>query len=130
MNLNRLMALRKEKSWSLQYVSDQLGMAKSTYAGYESGYRRPSLEAITAMADLFETSVDYILGRIPDPLTHSHQSGLTNEEPIELSTFPDVTLSIDDINLSQDDLCQFVAFIRARREMEQSCPKKDSALSK
>ncbi|WP_370297868.1 helix-turn-helix domain-containing protein [Ammoniphilus sp. YIM 78166] len=35
-------------------------MAKSTYAGYGSGYREPSLETIRKLADLLETSVDYI----------------------------------------------------------------------
>lgn len=40
MNLDRLTELRKKKNWSLQYTADLLGIAKSTYAGYESGYRR------------------------------------------------------------------------------------------
>ncbi|MCL6587740.1 MAG: helix-turn-helix transcriptional regulator, partial [Anoxybacillus sp.] len=42
----RLSELRKKKKWSLQYIADQLNIAKSTYAGYESGYRQPSLEAV------------------------------------------------------------------------------------
>jgi transcriptional regulator with XRE-family HTH domain len=46
----------------LQYTADQLGIAKSTYAGYESGYRQPSLDALKELAVLFETSVDYLLG--------------------------------------------------------------------
>lgn len=46
MIVNRLTTLRKAKRWSLQYTADRLGIAKSTYAGYESGHRRPSLETI------------------------------------------------------------------------------------
>ncbi|EFD8206289.1 helix-turn-helix transcriptional regulator, partial [Escherichia coli] len=40
MILDRLTTLRKKKKWSLQHTADRLGIAKSTYAGYESGYRR------------------------------------------------------------------------------------------
>lgn len=116
MNLNKLMNLRKENGWSLQYVSSQLGVAKSTYAGYESGYRRPSLEALISMADLFDTSVDYILGRVDDPVSHSAHK----EKAIELSRFPDVALSIDENILSESEMQLFVAFIRAKREIEQT----------
>ncbi len=116
MNLNRLMALRKEKGWSLQYVSDQLGMAKSTYAGYESGYRRPSLEAIKSMAELFDTSVDYILGRTDTPFAVLGQS----DGSLELTPFLETALSVDGIVLSQEELQHFIAFIRAKREIEQT----------
>ena len=119
MNLNRLMALRKEKNWSLQYVSDQLGMAKSTYAGYESGYRRPSLEAITAMADLFHTSVDYILGRVDEPGAFADQSNRHDEKTADLYNLENCTLSVDGQALSEEEIRQFIAFIKAKRELEQ-----------
>ena len=69
MILNRLTTLRKSKRWSLQYTADRLGIAKSTYAGYESGHRRPSLETINLLAGLYDTSTDYILGRVDYPIS-------------------------------------------------------------
>lgn len=119
MNLNRLMALRKERNWSLQYVSDQLGMAKSTYAGYESGYRRPSLEAIAAMADLFHTSVDYILGRVDEPGTYIDPPNCQAEKMIDLNHLTNYTLSVDGRVLSEEEIRQFVAFIKTKWELEQ-----------
>ncbi|GAA3326091.1 hypothetical protein GCM10020331_060590 [Ectobacillus funiculus] len=44
-----------------QQIASEL--PKSTYAGYESGYREPPLHALCQMADLFDTTVDYILAR-------------------------------------------------------------------
>lgn len=123
MNLNRLMALRKERRWSLQYVSDQLGMAKSTYAGYESGYRRPSLEAISAMADLFGTSVDYILGRISEPVNFSSQANHGDRETIDLSNLANTILSVDGQALSEEEIRQFVAFVKAKWELEKPIQK-------
>ena len=43
--LERLSKLRKIKM--VQETADRLGIAKSTYAGYENGYRLPSLQSLS-----------------------------------------------------------------------------------
>ncbi|MCQ6268248.1 helix-turn-helix domain-containing protein [Fictibacillus sp. WQ 8-8] len=115
MILTRLTTLRKDKRWSLQYTADRLGIAKSTYAGYESGHRRPSLEAIAQIADLFDTSTDYILGRV------DHQTPQLVEDTspcMELTDLSSLNLSVDGISLSKEEMQQFIAFIRAKRQLE------------
>jgi transcriptional regulator with XRE-family HTH domain len=108
--LGHLSELRKKRKWSLQDTADQLGMAKSTYAGYESGYREPSLQSLMQMADLFETTVDFIIGR-----TEEDQDTI---EIRDLLNSPDHRLSIDGEPLSSDELIDFVAFVRMRRLMK------------
>ncbi len=76
---------------------------QSTYAGYENGYRLPSLQSLSKIADLFDTSVDYILGRIE----HSHQ----NKDVIDITRLlndPDPTLLIDGEALSTEEDNRFV----------------------
>ncbi|MGN4817125.1 helix-turn-helix domain-containing protein [Bacillus cereus group sp. MYBK163-2] len=110
--LERLSELRKSKKWSLQDTADQLGIAKSTYAGYETGYRWPSLQSLSKIADLFNTSVDYILGRTDD---------VRSENVIELAEImknPDKTISIDGESLSTDEIIEFIAFMRSKRELK------------
>lgn len=110
--LERLSELRKKKKWSLQDTADRLGIAKSTYAGYENGYRLPSLHSLTKIADLFDTSVDYILGRTEDV---QHRKSV-----IEITTLlkgPDYKLSIDEESLSPDEIIEFIAFVRSKREL-------------
>ncbi|WP_454861369.1 helix-turn-helix domain-containing protein [Peribacillus frigoritolerans] len=122
MILNRLTTLRKSKRWSLQYTADRLGIAKSTYAGYESGHRRPSLETINLLAGLYDTSTDYILGRV------DYQSkDMDNESPqvMELTDLPDMKLAVDGISLSEEETIQFIAFIRAKREVEKNRDKQN-----
>jgi len=63
---DRLAQLRKEKGYSMQEMANRLGIAKSTYAGYESNYREPSLDMIKKMAGFFDVSTDYLLGRSDD----------------------------------------------------------------
>jgi transcriptional regulator with XRE-family HTH domain len=97
--------LRKKKNWSQQEAADRLGIAKSTYAGYESGYRRPPLQALIQIADLFEVSIDDLLGR------KSHQI----IEATDLFQNENQHLSIDNIPLDMDELSDIVAFIRVKR---------------
>jgi transcriptional regulator with XRE-family HTH domain len=115
----RLSELRKKKKWSLQYTADRLGIAKSTYAGYESGYRQPSLEAVKELARLFETSVDYLLGSVDSPcLNKNQENDLSPIELTEKNILTKVRLTIDGQILSEDELKQCIAFIRVKRELE------------
>ncbi|WP_306008682.1 helix-turn-helix domain-containing protein [Bacillus sp. MMSF_3353] len=110
--LERLSELRKNQKWSLQDTADRLGIAKSTYAGYENGYRLPSLQSLAKIADLFDTSVDYIIGRTEN----SHQI----KDIIEITKLlkePDQTLLIDGEVLSTEELIDFIAFVRSKREL-------------
>lgn len=107
--LEHLSELRKKRKWSLQDTADQLGMAKSTYAGYESGYREPSLQSLSQIADLFETTVDFILGRTTE-----------DKELIEITQLinhSDHGLTIDRQQMSSDELIDFIAFVRMKRKM-------------
>ncbi|MDM5294464.1 helix-turn-helix transcriptional regulator [Peribacillus simplex] len=127
MILNRLTALRKGKRWSLQYTADRLGIAKSTYAGYESGHRRPSLETINLLAGLYETSTDYILGRVDYPVFQSGNVSTESSQVMELTDFPNMELAVDGTSLSEEEMIQFIAFIRSKREFEVNRNKQNEA---
>jgi len=58
----RLKQLRKKRKLTMQEVADYVGVAKSTYAGYESGYRQPTIESIQTISRKLRTSADYLLG--------------------------------------------------------------------
>ena len=42
----------------------------------ESSQRSPSFEVLTALADFFDVSLDYLCGRSDNP--HSHKEGVDN----------------------------------------------------
>ncbi|WP_431801604.1 helix-turn-helix domain-containing protein [Halobacillus andaensis] len=112
MKLTRLTKLRKERMWTLQETADQLGIAKSTYAGYESGYRQPSLDSLIKLADIMDTSIDYLLNRIEDS-----QSPMNNKT-IHLEHFDQNEkweIRLDDKSLTKEELNDFIAFVRSKR---------------
>lgn len=57
----KLKALRLENDMTQKYVAARLNVARSTIAGYETKNRQPSHEKLTALANLFHVSVDYLL---------------------------------------------------------------------
>lgn len=58
----RLRKLRLESKQTMDTVSKAVGIAKSTYAGYESEFRQPSLDKLAFFADYFNVTTDYLLG--------------------------------------------------------------------
>ena len=48
-------------------LAAKLGMTQTQYFRYEQGYRDVPSDILIALADLYQTSTDYILGRTDDP---------------------------------------------------------------
>ena len=59
---DRLKKLRDEYAWTQKQVSEKLNMNPRTYSSYENNDREPNSEVLISIADLFNVSVDYLLG--------------------------------------------------------------------
>jgi transcriptional regulator with XRE-family HTH domain len=59
----RLKALRTAKNLSHAALGDKLGVSKALVGHWETGFRLPSLETADALADYFNVSLDYLVGR-------------------------------------------------------------------
>lgn len=59
----RLKHLRSEKGLTQAELAKALSIGESTVSFYESGKRQPDYETLTRLADLFQVSIDFILGR-------------------------------------------------------------------
>lgn len=64
---DRIRQLRAEKGVSQQKVADALGITKTGYQFYEYGTQSPSFAILPRIADFFDVSADYLLGRSDDP---------------------------------------------------------------
>lgn len=71
--------LRKEKSLSQKQVSADLGISQALLSHYEKGIRECSLDFIVKVADYYDVSCDYLLGRTPQ----------RNNEGYDKTVFPD-----------------------------------------
>jgi Predicted transcriptional regulators len=59
----RLKEARKERGFTAQQMANLLGIELRSYRNYESGDRQPSLDFLVMIANLFDVSTDYLLGR-------------------------------------------------------------------
>lgn len=60
---DRLQKLRKDKGLTQKDIADLIKIAPSTVGMYEQGRRDPDTETLRILADYFNVSVDYLLGR-------------------------------------------------------------------
>lgn len=63
----RLKRLREKQRRKQYIVSELCGLNRSAIRRYERGERKPGADELTAIADYFEVSVDYLLGRTENP---------------------------------------------------------------
>ena len=59
----RLKELRKEKGLTQSQVAYDLGTKQPIYHQWESEKRSPSIETLLKLADYFDVSIDYLVGR-------------------------------------------------------------------
>ncbi len=59
--MNRIKFLREELNMTQQELADKLDGAKSTIAMYEKGNRKPSMEVLIKLSEIFHCSIDYLL---------------------------------------------------------------------
>jgi len=89
----RLKKLREEKDLTQAQVAKILGVSRTTYTQYETGKSEPDLATVSKLAEIYETSVDFLLGKtdIPTPIetiaAHHDGEEWTQEELEEIERF-------------------------------------------
>ncbi|MCL2486372.1 MAG: helix-turn-helix domain-containing protein [Oscillospiraceae bacterium] len=66
MIFRRVKDLREDNDYKQKQLADYLYVKQSTYSDYENGKINIPVEALTRLADFYNTSVDYLLGRTDD----------------------------------------------------------------
>ena len=59
----RLIEQRKLNKMTQREMADILGIKQPSYIRYEKGDAEPSLESLVKIADIFDVSIDFLLGR-------------------------------------------------------------------
>ena len=85
-------SLRKKRDYSAQQVADGCEMSLGVYKKYESGERGVGVPALSKLADFYNVSVDYLLGRKTseqtalDELAGEFNMTLLEKKIVELNT--------------------------------------------
>lgn len=63
----RIRDLREDADLTQKQVGEAINVPQRTYAYYESGQCMVPPQVLCALADFYNVSVDYILGRVDEP---------------------------------------------------------------
>lgn len=85
----RLKTLRKEAGLTQVDVAEKLGISQPAYASWERGVKKPTQENLVKIAQIFNVSIDYLVGNSEEKLDEldniellfrMNSKGLTEEE--------------------------------------------------
>ena len=67
---DRLVLLRKSRRLTQKQLALNLQMSELAIQHYEAQRRKPAFDVLLALADYFDVSLDYLVGRSDDPTRH------------------------------------------------------------
>ena len=80
----RLKYMRKLRNLSQEELGKKINSTKGTISNYENEYSTPSNEVLKDLADVLDTTTDYLLGRSDDPQLTEKQERMIDEESREI----------------------------------------------
>ena len=90
----RLKEEREDKGMSQQHLAKMLGIGRSTLAGYEAGNSTPPLDILIKYADIFDTTLDYLVCR-----TNNRDAKITEDDTLKISHNKNVSITKDQFDL-------------------------------
>lgn len=77
---DRLRDLRQSQNITLAQLAKQLNLNIRQIVRYEAGEADPAADVVSRMADVFNVSADYLLGRTDDPTPCAQSADLSPAE--------------------------------------------------
>lgn len=63
MEFENIRSLRVDKGLTQRQIGDYLGISQNTYSQYEIGVLKYPVDVLIKLADLYQVSIDYLVGR-------------------------------------------------------------------
>lgn len=76
----RLKLLRTERKLTQEQFATAVGITKASVSKFENGIKTPSRETLEKIADHFNVTTDYLLGRSDDPELNEQENNIVTEE--------------------------------------------------
>jgi HTH-type transcriptional regulator, competence development regulator len=92
----RLRFLRKKRNMTQKDLADRFNLGESTIGMYERDEREPSFEFVKQLADFFNVTTDYLLGRTDNPNPPEK-----DDIPEELNTLAKINQLIKEYGIEQ-----------------------------
>lgn len=67
---DRLISIRRQRGVTQRQLAESIGVSEIAVQNYENQRRKPAFDVLIALADYFDVSLDYLVGRSDDPQRH------------------------------------------------------------
>jgi transcriptional regulator with XRE-family HTH domain len=117
---NRIAFLRDQRGLTQEELSSSLGISRAALSHYEKNRREPDTETLGKIADLFQVSLDYLVGRTSQSTATLDADVRQFADELELADaelLERFALTIDGRKLTAEEARRFIAFVRAERNM-------------
>ncbi|MDF2713109.1 MAG: Xre family transcriptional regulator [Paenibacillus sp.] len=118
---DRIAYLREKRSLTQEELSIKLGISRAALSHYETNRRQPDYETLRNIANFFDISLDYLLGRTKDPQTvldHDIREFVDSLELSDENILEKFMLTVDGRKLTPEEAKRFIAFVRAERSLK------------
>lgn len=99
----RLKELRLQNKLTQQELGELVHVSKVSISGYERGDRSPDRDTLTALADYFGVSIDYLLGR-------DHSTDFLSEKQRTVAQQIDETFTSEEMT----SILDYISFVKQR----------------
>ena len=101
--MRNLKLLREEKGISQQKLAEAISSTQQAIHRYENGDYEPDIHTMSSMADFFDTSIDYLVGRT---------SIRKKIEPVERYALnPEETKMVDDVRSLTPEYRKYISTV-------------------
>lgn len=104
--VDRLKEMRARHGFSQDYVAIRVGLKRTNIANYESGRNVPPVDKLNDLANVYHTSVDYLIGR-----TNSSEPLLHQNDAISIQDIKHLKLTYAGLQLTDEDKERIVNMI-------------------
>ncbi|WP_224930414.1 helix-turn-helix domain-containing protein [Bacillus safensis] len=109
---DRIRSLREKHNLTQEQIAKKIGISRGTYAHYEINKRRPDYETLIKIAEIFDVSTDYLVGR-------SDNQGYKIIDDNKIESDPDLQIAFNAASdFSEEARKQTIDFINYIREKE------------
>lgn len=103
----RLTNLRESRDLTKTKMANKIGVSLSTYANWEYGYNDPDMNTLGKIANILDTTVDYLTGNTDDPSPRS-----SNLSSTDLADMLDNVRSYDGKTFDEHDKELLTTFLK------------------
>ncbi|MCW3490226.1 helix-turn-helix domain-containing protein [Dethiobacter alkaliphilus] len=104
----RLRKVREEKGYTQSQLAGLINLSQQTIGHYELGRAKPDLETLQRIADIFNCSVDYLLGRTDIKNNHPTETKYQEFE----NCLRNSSIKLDGVILDDEDKQDLLEFAR------------------